>query len=114
MEIKNELFKKAYEGDYYTILGCGGDLEDWKKGYEEMLEREGIGKPESWHKFTGKEYNEEFQTTGTNRYRDDLICLCFPLNSLNEGRLALFRLRTEDRWFRDMVDNDLRREGRLL
>lgn len=113
MEIKNELLKKAYEGSYYTIQGCGGDLQEWKDGYDRMLQEAGIGKPQSWHHFTGKEYNDEFQTTGNNRYPDDLNCLCFPLDGLNVGKLAMFKLRMGDRWFDDIVDNDLRREGRV-
>lgn len=112
MEIKNELFKKAYLGSYYTIIGCGGDLEEWKEGYNELLAREGIGVPKAWYKFTGKEYNEEFQTTGNNRYPDSLQCLCFPLDDLNVSKLSVFKFRMEDRWFDDVVDNDLRREGR--
>ena len=26
-------FEKMYKGSYYTIVGCGGDLEEWKNGY---------------------------------------------------------------------------------
>lgn len=112
MKIKNELLKKAYEGSYYTIIGCGGDLEEWRKGYERMLQGAGIGTPKEWHHFTGKDYNDEFQVTGSNRYPDNLNFLCFPLDGLNVGTLSMFKLRMGDRWFDDVVDNDLRREGR--
>lgn len=112
MEIKNTLFNEAYKGSYYTIIGCGGDLNDWKEGYERMMEEAGIGKPRCWYHFTGKDYNDEFQTTGNNRYPDQLNFLCFPLDGLDVGKLAMFKLRMEDRWFDDIVDNDMRREGR--
>lgn len=112
MNIKNELFRKAYEGSYYTIIGCGGDLKEWKEGYNKMLKEQGIGEPKEWHHFTGKEYNEEFETTGNNRYPDDLNFLCFPLGGMDVGKLAMFKLAMQDRWFDDIVDNDLRREGR--
>ena len=111
MDIKNELFKKAYKGSYYTIQGCSGDLEEWKEGYTELLQKEGIGTPKKWHSFKGKDYNDEFQLTGDNRYPDDLHCLCFPLDGLDVGKLAMFKLIMRDRWFDDIVDNDLRREA---
>ena len=111
MHITNELFKKAYEGSYYTIIGCGGDLEEWRKGYEKMLQDTGIGTPQEWFDFKGVEFNKEFNLTGDNRYPDDLVFLCFPLDGLNVGALAMFKLRMGDRWFDDIVDNDLRREG---
>lgn len=110
MEIGNKLFKKAYEGSYYTIMGCGGDLNEWKEGYNGLLSEEGIGTPTAWFEFTGKEYNDEFKLTGSNRYSDTLHCLCFPLDGLDVGKLAMFKIKMQDRWFDDIVDNDLRRE----
>ena len=103
-------FIKFYEGSYYTITGCGGDLEDWKTGYRELLTKAGIGSISEFETFKGKDYNEAFHLTGTNRYPDDLTFLCFPLNGLQVGKLAIFKLQMGDRWFDDIVDNDLRRE----
>lgn len=112
--IKNPLFKKAYEGSYFTLIGCGGDLQEWKDGIKELLASKGIGEPKEYHSFLGEEYNEEFQTTGNNRYPDDLVFLCFPLDGLDVARLAMFKLIVGARWFDDIVDNDLRREGRTV
>ena len=29
MKIENEVLRKAYEGSYYTIIGAGGDLDEF-------------------------------------------------------------------------------------
>lgn len=110
MTIQNEKLRKAYEGSYYTIEGAGGDPNEWKGGYEKLLSDSDIGKPAFWIDFTGKEMNEEFHLTGTNVYPDDLHFLAFPLDDLAAGKLAIFKLNMEDRWFDDIVDNNARRE----
>jgi hypothetical protein len=113
MFIHNEILRRAYEGSYYTITGCGGPLDEWKSGYEEMMAEAGIGKPTEWVEFTGAEMNYEFELTGDNCYPDDLHFLAFPLTGLNVSKLAMFKLRRGDRWFDDIVDNNMRREGRF-
>lgn len=100
----------AYEGSYYTITGCGGELQDWIDGYEKLLAEKKIGKPLAWYDFTGADMNAEYGLTGRNAYQDDLRVLCFPLDGLDIGRLAIFKLIAADRWFDDIVDNNLRRE----
>ena len=35
---REEVFNAAYDGSYYTILGCAGDLNEWTAGYQELLE----------------------------------------------------------------------------
>ena len=106
-----ELLQKAYDGSYYTITGCGGDLEEWKEGYEKMLAAENIGKPAEWIDFTGKDMNTIYNLTGLNAYPEDLHFLAFPLDGLEIGKLAMFKLAMRDRWFDDIVDNNMRREG---
>ena len=27
-----KILNEAYKGNYYTIIGCGGDLNEWKEG----------------------------------------------------------------------------------
>lgn len=110
MIIRNEILKKAYDGSYYTISGAGGDIKDWKDGYAELFRKEGIGTISEWIEFTGKEMNEEFQLTGDNRYPDNFQFLAFPLDGLNVGKLAMFKLRMNDRWFDDIVDNNAARQ----
>lgn len=103
-------FTKAYRGSYYTITGAGGELQEWVDGYNNMLAEQGIGTPVDWFTCTGKDMNEEYELTGSNRYKDDLHFLLFPLDGLNVGKLAMFKLAMRDRWFDDIVDNNERRE----
>ena len=111
-KIENELIKKAYEGSYYTIIGAGGDLQEWKDGYNELFEKEGIGYVDNddFITFSGKDYDDEFNLTGDNRYPEDLTFLLFPLDNLNVSKLAIFKIKMGDRWFDDVVENDLYRE----
>ena len=109
--ITNDTFLKAYHGSYYTITGCGGDLQEWIDGYNDLLAKNDIGFPKEWISFTGKEYNEMFGLTGQNRYDDDLTFLAFPIDDMRIQTLAIFKIKMGDRWFDDIVDNDLRREG---
>ena len=105
-----ELFQMAYKGSYYTITGCGGELQDWKDGYERLFAEKGIGKPVCWYDFTGAEMNAEYGLTGRNAYQDDLRFLCFPLDGLDMPRLVIFKMISGDRWFDDIVDNNRRLE----
>lgn len=110
-ENREELFKAAYIGSYYTIVGCGGDLNEWATGYRELLGDRGIGKPEKFIAFKGKDMNEVYMLTGSNAYTDRLTFLMFPLDGLDVSKLAIFRLQAQDRWFDDIVDNNQRREA---
>lgn len=103
--MKNGKIEKAYNGSYYTIIGCGGDLNEWKNGYQEMLDEQGIGKITEWLHITGKEMNDEFELTDNLRYKDDLNILAFSLEGLKCAQLAMFKIRMMDRWFDDVVDN---------
>lgn len=112
MEIKNEILKEAYNGSYYTITGAGGNLDEWKNGYQDLLNKEEIGTITKWVEFTGKDVNDEFELTGDNRFQDDLHFLAFNLDNLNIGKLAMFKIKMQDRWFDDIIDNTLYFENR--
>jgi len=109
MIIANEKLRKAYDGSYYTIEGAGGATSDWTDGYTKMMAEQGIGKPKCWINFTGREMNDEFNLTGRNRYPDNFNFLAFPLDGLDVGKLAIFKIQMRDRWFDDIVDNNARR-----
>lgn len=104
-DIINKKLKEAYNGSYYTITGCGGDLSEWKKGYQDILNQEEIGAISKWIEFTGKEMNEEFELQGNDIYPDDLHFLAFSLDKLHIGKLSMLKLRMGDRWFDDIVNN---------
>ena len=103
---------KAYNGSYYTITGCGGDLQEWKDGYQELLNKEGIGTIKEWITFKGSDMNNKYHLTGDNAYPEDLTFLAFSLDGLEIGKLSLFKLKMQDRWFDDIVDNNARREDK--
>ena len=103
--MRNAILEEAYNGSYYTITGAGGDLQEWKDGYQDLLNSEGIGKITKWVEFTGKDVNEELELTGKDKYQDDLHFLAFNLDGLNIGKLAMFKIKMRDRWFDDIVDN---------
>ena len=97
----------AFKGSYYTILGAGGDLNEWVAGYNEMLRDGGIGTPAEWFTTTGGDINAYAATRGevTNPFADNLTCLMFKLDGLNGGALAMVKLQMQDRWFDDIVNN---------
>ena len=84
------------------LQGCGGDLNEWLDGINEMLTESGILKG-------GTKFTEvyEFQNEG-------LTCLMFPFDDnvkLAVGKLAMWRLQTHDQfggtWLSDYVPNRL-------
>lgn len=105
-----EDLQQAYDGSYYTILGAGGDPMEWVTGVEGLMAEEGIGKPTAWYSATGQQIND-FADRGTrtlvyeDAFQNDLNVLLFPLDGLETGKLAIFKIRMQDRWFDDIVDN---------
>lgn len=87
----------------YTILGCGGDLADWVTGYEDYLRGAGIATPTAWYSTTGAALNGLKQTELRDPLPNDLVVLLFPLTGLDIGKLAIFKLRMEDRWLDDTL-----------
>lgn len=101
---------KADKGSYYTILGAGGDLQEWVDGLTKMLADEGIGKPTKWFQTTGFDINQYAAKPDgflhvDDAFPPDLVVLMFPLDGLDVGKLAIFKLRMQDRWFDDVVAN---------
>jgi len=111
-EIKElEDLTQARAESWYTIIGCGGDLYEWVEGYEKAMSAAEIGTPVQWYRTTGHAVNELTQGEGFDRFPADLTMLLFPLDGLNAGSLALFKLAMGDRWFDDICDNIERRRG---
>lgn len=96
----------AEEGSWYTIIGAGGDPQEWVDGVEELLAEAGIGKPVAWFEATGEEVNAHIRPSRPDDTFDPgLLFLFFPLDGLDVGKLAMFKLRMQDRWFDDVVQN---------
>lgn len=106
----SDMFDELYSGSAYTIIGAGGSEKEWEDGYQDILDQNDIGKISRWYSFTGKAYNEKYSLNRNNRYQDNLHFLAFPLDGLDIGKLSMLRLQMGDKWFDDLVDNDLSRE----
>lgn len=103
-------FDKLYKGSYYTIVGVGGNLKEWKTGYQTLLAEKNIGTIKGWVTFKGKDMNDFYNLTKNNRYPQTLTFLAFPLTGLDLGKLAIFKMKMGDRWFDDIVDNNIARK----
>ena len=58
--------------------------------------------------------NDVYYLTGSNAYPKDLTIVSFKLSDLINLKTKLFidKFNVGARWFDDIVDNNLRREGR--
>lgn len=104
MEIKSvSLYdlRKMNNSDGLVLQGCGGDLQEWVDGINEMLTESGILQNES-----------RFEKAYTFN-NENLTCLLFQFDGvqLNVGKLAVWRLETRETfgstWLSDYVDNRL-------
>ena len=110
---KSELLSLT-DNSAFTIEGAGGDLNEWCIGLNEMLAKENIGQVKTFYTFTGKLMNSVYNLTGSNAYQNDLTFLCFMLDGLDIGKLAMFKMKFGARWLDDIVDNNNAREQRML
>ncbi len=108
-----DFFNAMYKGSFYTVIGVS-NTDEYRNGYESLMISEGIGKPKYWAVFKGQDMNRHYHLTGSNRYKDSLTFMAFPLKELDVSKLAVFRLKMGDHWFDDIVDNNSRREQEAL
>ena len=108
IELTLENIDQAYDNWYYTILGAGGDINEWMNGYQDLCDKAEIGTIKQWYRTTGKVLNDKWGLIGDNRFQDDLTILMFDYEGMNIGKLAIFKLRAGDRWFTDIIDNSVR------
>lgn len=87
--------------DGLILQGCGGELQEWLDGINEMFTEAGILKN-----------GAKFQDISAFEY-DGLTCLLYPFEGvdLEIGKLAVWRLQTHDTfggtWLSDFVPNRL-------
>ena len=99
--ITTEEMCRGAVGEGLILEGCGGDLQEWVDGINDMLTESGILKND-----TRFEKVSKFE-------HDGLICLLFHFENvdLNMGSLAVWRLQTRETfgsmWLSDFVDNYL-------
>jgi len=109
-ETDSQMLRYLKKNSAFTIEGAGGDLNEWMSGLNDMLKEKGIGQVDTFYAFSGKLMNNTYKLSGKNKYPDDFVFLCFKLDHLNAGKLAMFKLQFGARWLDDIVDNNLRRE----
>lgn len=105
---ENAQLVEAERGSYYTILGVGGDMQEWVDGYAKMLTEAHVGVPARWLHTTGAAVNAYVTREGGTLHPDDtfpvdLNILLFSLEHLAVVPLAMFRLGMGDWWFDDLV-----------
>jgi len=94
---KQRVLKLAKQTEYLVWQGCGGPIEDWYDGITKMLIENGI---------TDKNYKMKEMYVFDN---NGLTCLLTPLDKLNIGKLAAYRIAWRDTfgtmWLSDYIDN---------
>lgn len=104
MEIKNismHELRKMNGNEGLILQGCGGDLQEWVDGINDMLTESDILR-------NGSRFEKAY--TFKN---EGLTCLLFPFDDVQPdiGRLAIWRLETRENfgstWLADYVPNNL-------
>lgn len=103
-KIKAEDLRKMKDKEGLILQGCGGSLDEWVDGINDMLTESDILLDDTKFK---AENCSTFENEG-------LTCLMFPFSEdvkLNMGKLAMWRLQTHSnfggKWLSDYVDNRL-------
>lgn len=100
-QIKKEELRTMHDREGLVLQGCGGDLNEWTDGINQMLEQEGI-LPK------GKRLDDVavFRNEGMTN-----LLFFFGEEKLDMGKLAAWRLKTRyhfgSTWMSDYVDNRL-------
>lgn len=100
--ITTDDLRKMKDSEGLVLQGCGGDLQEWQDGINDMLTEEKILLEGS-----------KFENCSSFEH-DGMTCLLFPFEDnvkLDMGRLAIWRLRTHEAfggtWLSDYVPNCL-------
>ena len=104
MEIKSislHDLRKMNDSEGLVLQGCGGDLQEWVDGINDMLTESGILQ-------NGSKFEKAYSFKN-----GDLTCLLFLFENvqLDVGKLAIWRLRTREdfgsTWLSDYIVNNL-------
>ena len=99
--ISTDSLRRMNDREGLILQGCGGDLQEWLDGINEMFTENGILKD-----------GTKFQDISSFEY-DGLTCLLYPFEGvkLDVGKLAMWRLQTHatfgGTWLSDYVPNCL-------
>ena len=102
LQITPEKLRTMSEDEGLIIQGCGGSLQEWLDGINDLLTKEEI-------LLEGTKFNDAYTFT-----HDNLTCLLFKFTDdvkLHMGKLAMWRLKTHGAfagtWLSDYVPNTL-------
>lgn len=100
--ITTDELRRMSDQEGLVLQGCGGDLQEWVDGVNEMLSMDEILQKDT-----------KFEDVYSFR-RGDVTCLLFPFRkdvSLDVKKLAIWRLQTHQifgsTWLSDYVPNEL-------
>lgn len=99
--ITTDALRHMSDSEGLILQGCGGDLQEWLDGINEMLTENGILKD-----------GTKFQNISSFE-NEGLTCLLYPFEGvkLDVGKLAMWRLQTHatfgGTWLSDYVPNRL-------
>lgn len=100
-QISTDDLRKMRDKEGLILQGCGGPLQEWVDGINDLLTEAGILRDGS-----------RFASVSTFQH-DGLTCLLFPFENvkLDMGRLAMWRIQTHSQfggtWLSDYVPNRL-------
>lgn len=99
--ITTDALRRMSDSEGLILQGCGGDLQEWLDGINEMFTENGILKD-----------GTKFQNISSFE-NEGLTCLLYPFEGvkLDVGKLAMWRLQTHatfgGTWLSDYVPNRL-------
>ncbi len=103
-KITTDDLRRMKDKEGLVLQGCGGDLQEWVDGINDMLIESDI-------LLNGTKFKAENCCVFEN---EDLTCLLFPFSEdvkLDMGKLAIWRLQTHEnfggKWLSDYVNNRL-------
>lgn len=114
IEKAHEIFKELYECSALTNEGCIVDDENMEFLSKWLIEK-GAQPVDGFvvYAYKGEIMNCYYGLTGENAYPDDLNIISIKPESFgNPSALTVARFELEFRWFDDLVDGNLYREGR--
>ena len=101
-------------GSALTWEGLNSDDDSLSQVVEFFTkESKGFKVPCDIYWWSGKEFNDKYELTGSNKYPDNLTFVSIPLDMWSEmGNLPMLKFQVGARWLDDIVDNNARREGK--
>ncbi len=108
-----EQLDELYDQSALTWDGLATSEENLNSVKKWLAEHEAIidGTEPTFHITKGKLMNDTYGLTGGNAYHEDLNIV--SVTNIVDYQVALARFEVGGRWFSDIVDNDIRRQGEM-